>query len=90
MANKTEYLKGVYGYGVPESGVSVEINSGKHKNTFENEPFYDTEIEKSKPAENRAETALLELRNRYAQQLRQQFDYAADRIKDEKEEALRE
>ncbi|MBQ2861999.1 MAG: hypothetical protein IJE83_04330 [Oscillospiraceae bacterium] len=90
MANKTEYLKGVYGYGVPESGVSVEITSSKNKNAFGNEPSYSTGMEENKPAENRAETALSELRNRYAQQLRQQFDYAADRIKDEKEEALRE
>lgn len=87
MANKTEFLNGVYGYSVPGSEVSVNISSGGKK-AFENKPL-DFEKEE-KPAEKKAETSLAELRNRYAEQLREQYDYAAEKMRDERDESLRE
>ena len=40
--------------------------------------------------ENQAKTSLAELRNNYAKQLRAQYDYAAEKMKAEKDSALRE
>ena len=41
-------------------------------------------------AEKNAETALADLKNQYSERLRSQYDYAADKMKAERDEALRE
>lgn len=40
--------------------------------------------------EKQAETSIADLRNKYSQQLRSQYEYAADKMKAERDEALRE
>lgn len=40
--------------------------------------------------ETRAETSIEELRNKYAQNLQNQYDYSAQKLKNERDEALRE
>ncbi|MBR5310754.1 MAG: hypothetical protein IKU42_06505 [Oscillospiraceae bacterium] len=48
--------------------------------------------EKTEPVkqENKTETSIAELRNNYAKQLRAQYDTASDKLRAEKEDALRE
>ena len=41
-------------------------------------------------AESKAETAIGDLRNKYSQDLKDQFDYSAQKLKDERDSALRE
>lgn len=41
-------------------------------------------------AESKAETAIGDLRNKYSQDLKDQFDYSAQKLKDERDAALRE
>ena len=87
MADRTEFAKGVYGYDVPESGVKVTVKSGGRKD------FQDSNQQsgqKTESAEQKAQTAISELRNRYAKQLRAEFEHSADKMKTERDDALRE
>ena len=88
MADRIEFAKGVYGYDVPESGVKVTVKSGEKKGKQPSAlpPFGNN----TETAETRAETALAELRNNYAKQLRSEYDYSVDKMKKERDEALRE
>ena len=50
----------------------------------------ETVTETGPAASEKAETALADLRNQYSERLRGQYDYAADKMKAERDEALRE
>jgi hypothetical protein len=41
-------------------------------------------------AQAKAETSLADLKNKYSQNLREQYDYSAEKLKNERDEALRE
>lgn len=88
MANKIEYEKGVYGYDVyPGSDITVKLSaSGKN-------PQVSSSV-KDENGENKAleeaKISLFDLRNSYARELKAQFDHAAKKLKDEKNDALRE
>ena len=70
---------------ISKNGKVKFYETGGTKNT---EPVYETSAERN--MENQAKTSLTELRNNYAKQLRAQYDYAAEKMKAEKDSALRE
>lgn len=42
------------------------------------------------PAETKAETSVADLKNKYSENLREQYNYSAEKLKNERDEALRE
>ena len=82
----TTDIPGVY-TGGGNSGVKVTVKSGAKAQAAET-PVANTPAGPS--AQQQAETAHADLRNQYASQIRNQSDYAADKMKAERDEALRE
>ena len=69
------------------NGMEVVINAGQKG---ENKTAQKTE-EKTEPAAGeRAQTAIAELRNMYSEKLREHYDRSAEKLRAERDEALRE
>lgn len=88
MANRIEFEKGVYGYDVyPGSEIKVSLSASDKK------PYVNSSSENGKnsgEALKNAEISLMDLRNSYARELKAQYDHAANKLKAERDDALRE
>lgn len=62
---------------------------GNMWNTYGNNSTNNSATE-TKANEERAETSIAELKNKYSQALRDEYNYSAEKLKDERDEALRE
>lgn len=74
-----------------EGGMILELGTGGSRKPEENGviQLIPTQPEKPDP-ETRAETAIADLHDRYAAKLREQYDFSMGRLRDERDEALRE
>lgn len=74
----------------PSGVYSVEILPAERTNDIPvSKPGNQETVSTEKPV-NKTETSIAELRNRYAKELRAQYDLAAERLRAEKEDAMRE
>ncbi len=87
MSDRIEYAKGVYGYDIPGSEVKVRLIQKEKEPAVQK---YTAPAQSGVTAESKAETALAELRNSYAEQLRAEYERSAEKMKAERDEALRE
>lgn len=78
-------------YGSDEYMSYLLNSSNKNKTqTITPEQIVFSDNAAANEAQAKAETSLADLKNKYSQNLREQYDYSAEKLKNERDEALRE